>query len=84
MRYGHSTLNRLKVIAKTIDLQAPKNDKATVKPKKRRKDALVDDDESKTERENDDGLDQEEPKSIKKSNDKDEPDTTLIDKCRSI
>ena len=40
MRYGPSTLNRSKVIAKTMDLQPPKNDKATVKPKKRRKDAL--------------------------------------------
>ena len=66
MRYGHTTLNRLKVIAKTKDLQAPKNDKATVKPKKRRKDALIDDDdESKTERESDDELGQEESKSIK-------------------
>ena len=70
MRYGHSTLNRLKVIAKTMDLQPPKNDKATVKPMKRRKDALVDDDESKTERESDDELGQEEPESIKKSKDK--------------
>ena len=71
MRYGHSTLNRLKVITKTMDLQAPKNDKATVKPKKRRKDALVDDDdESNTERESDDELGQEEPKSIKKFKDK--------------
>ena len=72
MRYGHSTLNRLKVIAKTMDLQPPKNDKATVKPKKRRKDALVDDDDQpNTEREGDDELGQEEPKSIKKSKDED-------------
>ena len=70
MRYGLSTLNRLKVIAKIMDLQAPKNDKATVKPKKRRKDALVDDDEVKTEREGDEELGQEEPQSIKKSKDK--------------
>ncbi len=71
MRYGYSTLNRLKIIAKTMDLQVPKNDKATVKPKKRRKDALVDDDdEVKTERESDDELDQEEPKSIRKSKDR--------------
>ena len=65
MRYGHSTLNRLKTIAKTMDLQVPKNDKATVKPKKQRKDALVDDDESEIERESDDELSQEEPRSIK-------------------
>ena len=65
MRYSHSTLNRLKVIAKTMDLQAPKNDKPTVKPKKRRKDALIEDEEPQTERESDDELGQEEPRSIK-------------------
>ena len=70
MKYGHSTLNRLKVIAKTMDLQPP-NDKATVKPRKLRKGVLVDDDETNTERESDEELDQEETKSIKKSKDKD-------------
>ena len=71
MRYGHSTLNRLKVIAKTMDFPPPKNDgKPSVKPKKRRKDALVDDEEGKTARESDDELGQEEPKSIKKEKDK--------------
>ena len=71
MRYSHSTLNKLKVMSKTMDLQPSKNDKATVKPRKLRKDALVDDDdESNPERESDEELDQEEPKSIKKSKDK--------------
>ena len=70
MRYDHSTLNKLKVMSKTMDLQPPKNDKATVKPKKLRKGALVDDDESNTERESDDELDQEESQFIKKSKDK--------------
>ena len=61
----------MKVIAKTMDLQPPKNDKVTVKPKKRRKDALIDDDEGKTERESDEELGQKEPNSIKKFKDKD-------------
>ena len=62
MRYGHSTLNKLKVMSKTMDVQPPKND--DTKPKQRRKEVLVDDNEGKRER--DEELRQEELR-IKKS-----------------
>ena len=47
MSYGYSTLNRLKVIAQDSGLASAQERKATIKPKKRRKDVLVED-ESKT------------------------------------
>ena len=54
-----------------MSVQPPKNDKATVKPRKRRKDALIDgDDEAMPERESNDELGAEEPRSIKKAKNK--------------
>ena len=79
MQYGRATLNKLWVISKAASVPVTKADKraqtsdaAKRKIKKRKKDALVSDDEEMTnERESDDELGEQESRSIKKTKGKD-------------
>ena len=72
MRYGRATLNKLRVIARAADMPVTRADKRAQtsdavkkKTKKRKKDALISDDEVTNERESDDELGTQEPRSIK-------------------
>ena len=73
MGYSRATLNKLRVISKAVSLPVTKADKRAQtsdavkqKTKKRKKDALISDDEEiSNERENDEELGAQEPKSIK-------------------